>query len=930
MKRYKYIWSACLSILLLAISCTDEEMGKRVEVVEGLPVTVKMKVSSAPIEEIQTKAASSPDLYIFLFDATGNRVETSPSYFTSISGGEGNITFETTTGSRKIYAIANLSVNNLSVSKDELDKIQTLKGLQSLTVSMEKNSVSNLDGNFMLSGFWAASNSATDAVECAIDTDGRLTPTGSINTSDGKATDGNYEIKLKRLQSEINFVVNTQSQDDKFTLTSYQIVNIPEASKLIESEDATTSAVFATNVLKDMNSGGKSFTFHMFENKYKNVETCTEYESREASPTMNTQNHATIINDWTNAPTNSTYVVLKGHYSGKAAYDSDGKQLIGETTQVEADVTYYIHLGYTEGNAKDFSSLRNKRYTYNVKVAGVDKIILEVTTEDDTPGAQGDVYFSTGQNVLTNDCHYGSILMKFAKADLVKEDVQIKILVKSNLTSGFEEKDLKWLTFVKMEGTPQKAALYPGKDKVISAEEFMKQLTAFSQESANSDASCYYTCFVNEYYPIDTNVNWKQYVNLPEDRIAQIICRQQTGNDSRIIDAAYIIRQHPILSFYNIDKVETAWGVEWTNEVTNTMKINNKDYEIGLPYGTPKFSPNSDTDGRSNMLAEIGTDQSWYDKATYANATDYEGNLHTAYAACMQRNRDENGNGKIDPVEVKWYLPALYQYTDMSIGMHILPQDVQLYSDEDYREAYTSGNKKYWMFKHFVSNTNKMVFWAEEGGPYGDFEGTGDGKIFNDKSVPNGERQYRCIRNLGKIDKFATFASQNNNIVDLSNVAPDALRTDRLSSGELREHDERDPLSRPYSKFEVGKNNTITSGWATQNRQADKNGTSACSNYKQDGNDGEGWRLPNMRELLLMVKLGLVTESTMSRTYYSFYKNDRAVKGDDTNNIGTLKEYTIYSPYDGASRQGFAYNNFVHLINPGDPISNIRCVRDKQ
>ena len=29
-----------------------------------------------------------------------------------------------------------------------------------------------------------------------------------------------------------------------------------------------------------------------------------------------------------------------------------------------------------------------------------------------------------------------------------------------------------------------------------------------------------------------------------------------------------------------------------------------------------------------------------------------------ALQACMNRNRDENGNGVIDAAELKWYLPA--------------------------------------------------------------------------------------------------------------------------------------------------------------------------------------------------------------------------------------------------------------------------------
>ena len=84
----------------------------------------------------------------------------------------------------------------------------------------------------------------------------------------------------------------------------------------------------------------------------------------------------------------------------------------------------------------------------------------------------------------------------------------------------------------------------------------------------------------------------------------------------------------------------------------------------------------------------------------------------------------------------------------MSIGMNILPQDVQLYSNSDYNTTFNENNSTYWMFMHYVSNTNKKVFWGEEGGPYSSYGGSGDGKISKTSSVPNGERQFRCIRNM--------------------------------------------------------------------------------------------------------------------------------------------------------------------------------------
>ena len=49
--------------------------------------------------------------------------------------------------------------------------------------------------------------------------------------------------------------------------------------------------------------------------------------------------------------------------------------------------------------------------------------------------------------------------------------------------------------------------------------------------------------------------------------------------------------------------------------------------------------------------------------------------------------------------------------------------------------------------------------------------------------------------------------------------------------------------------------NSMETGWAKQNQSADKTGRTACSDYSEspDRSDLGTWRLPNMRELLLMI-----------------------------------------------------------------------------
>ena len=46
----------------------------------------------------------------------------------------------------------------------------------------------------------------------------------------------------------------------------------------------------------------------------------------------------------------------------------------------------------------------------------------------------------------------------------------------------------------------------------------------------------------------------------------------------------------------------------------------------------------------------------------------------TGAFACLQRNRDNNGNGMIDEDEIKWYLPSYNQMLNTYIGKATIPE----------------------------------------------------------------------------------------------------------------------------------------------------------------------------------------------------------------------------------------------------------------
>ncbi|MDE6271048.1 MAG: hypothetical protein K2M12_09385, partial [Muribaculaceae bacterium] len=58
--------------------------------------------------------------------------------------------------------------------------------------------------------------------------------------------------------------------------------------------------------------------------------------------------------------------------------------------------------------------------------------------------------------------------------------------------------------------------------------------------------------------------------------------------------------------------------------------------------------------------------------------TDHKYNIDVVNS-CMSRNRDNNGNGRIDPDELRWYVPAMDQYLAITLGGNSLPRPIMDY-----------------------------------------------------------------------------------------------------------------------------------------------------------------------------------------------------------------------------------------------------------
>ena len=298
------------------------------------------------------------------------------------------------------------------------------------------------------------------------------------------------------------------------------------------------------------------------------------------------------------------------------------------------------------------------------------------------------------------------------------------------------------------------------------------------------------TAFVNEYYyeedPLEHRFVrdlWKQFVNKPM-RYMHILSRSRHSADgeSTTFGATFTIQQKSIQCIYNIDypDLKSAWGVE-TEE--DDKECGATLYSPGWKAGkvsTPKdFRGNTsisngrqntmkewkmlDKDGDVLYLGQEGNDLARWDNYLNLTAT----NADTLFRrvvdgktvlvdyrylrwSCMSRNRDNNGNGVIDPDEIRWYMGADTQLLGLFLGSYGIEAEARLYQKS--AQDRLSDDRNVWR-QHVVASTiyperdnsdvNARCVWAEEGlcGSDLSFYSTKDGStdIFST----------RCVRNLG-------------------------------------------------------------------------------------------------------------------------------------------------------------------------------------
>ena len=902
-----------LGLLILSACTNDEYLAQRTEVEEGIPTVVKLSVTIPMSGKIETKAFSDSgvaDLYVFSFKKDNDEFITAQKY-TELSGS--TISFSTLSGEQRIFAIGNVDYDMFPGLSERLESWlgnnhPSKSDLTSLLAEVGGDkAVQFANTTSLVSGLWNNEDDTKDY--CTVKVDGTLVEKG--------------KIYLKRVAAKVTFKIEV-ADGREFKLKSYQVCEVPKKVNVWEGSTSEEIVSYSTQELTISRDEG-FFTFYMPENIANGKEGCNSADDREKLSKGSLRNSPPEGRVFTYVDKPATYVLLKGSYYAK---DTDGKE-------TSAEVVYCIHLGLGAGSSdkvdhKDFSTKRNMNYTYNIQIEGVESIKTEVTATDNNVWRQeGDVTVSGEGKSIQLDAHFEARKITFHKSDFKTTD--LRVYVKDPLTnfqltefSELKEESKNWVSFKSLKDVPvEETYKYPDEKHVselLSVEELLTELNKWAKGensllAPTNEGAIEFVCFVNEYYY--QSIMWPEFVNtLDREFFIMDKTQKQTsgGNSTLTSDASFVIKQHSIQTIYDLNKGEdyNAWGIETINETgllnttTNPSKI--KDIAYGR-LNLPDFSGK----GWSTFL----------DYSKESNSNQMKDDYKNAYYACLQRNRDENGDGVIDSKEKKWYLASSGQYISLWLGRSSLSAESSLFNIDDWVKEGFAKNipAKY----HYIPSNNdgKVVFWAEEGITIGNDDSHTTGKI----------RNYRCIRDLnmkGMDENNLDRKKAPETIFKISSVDPKALTVtfDYLnanslkpapSMNELDPHNERDnDINRVYKSFCIVRG-SVSSNQVGGTWKAKTNLTNPCNRIMNE----HGWRMPNQAELSVIYLVG-----TDASAYGSYKKNE----------FNGLKGQTVFArtSYSGIAKNGksgqHAYrllaNEHISLVEKTGYTGFIRCVKD--
>lgn len=314
--------------------------------------------------------------------------------------------------------------------------------------------------------------------------------------------------------------------------------------------------------------------------------------------------------------------------------------------------------------------------------------------------------------------------------------------------------------------------------------------------------------------------------------------------------------------------------------------------------------------------------------------------------ACTNRNRDNNGNGTIDPEELRWYLPAMSTLVRMVVGDPALGQTPIMNFGQCEQLPMTTGsswtdangninNAVTTRYLYSASNNsissgsndidNIRILWGMEGLSVSTWQQW----AYNS---PGPAWQVRCVRNLGvdltKITNVGTVqtAYEHNGTTrsitmkfyDNSAIRSNIYRGNGNSTGQMPIHITTSDYNKTYKAFEY---------YSTSISVGEKTSLSEIQNYINSNpcnRHGEDWRIPNQKELEFMREADVFKDYDSDSYHISCtfnYYNGTSGKGGQSDFIANPTQHLsmVTIPSNGTQARSWISKTYLRCVRDIEP-----------
>lgn len=437
-----------LTVAFMAASCAKDDLGVPTNS-EGHPVRVTLNMGMGKSTDIVVTRADNSysdlgNLYLFVYGSDGkyqqmlsttatdsiNRIIVRPRSEND-NGVTYPITINTTSGTKNLLAVANTSAvaadggfwdSMASIAKVAAAGDLSFKELKAAVISLREDLYENTQ---MLP---IQIVSSTQMLISGVNE-------GVVFGTNGKITNYGPDevvVKMDRAMARITFNIAQTVEGAKgtFVPSSYRVYNIPTESVLTNTNKSNTESDTYINsapmTIGNVSGGNYTFSFYMPENIPEANENASIASYQDRDKWSGDKGSRPENKTWTNAPKNSTFVVISGTYSQSG--DTTDKSYTG-------NVSYTIHLGDFSNDAwSNFNVERNYSYTYKMSVEGVDNIVVEAKKEGDEqqPGAEGQIFtYDASTYSYELDAHYEQVFLQYNLSSMAR-----------SLASGLSDEEL--------------------------------------------------------------------------------------------------------------------------------------------------------------------------------------------------------------------------------------------------------------------------------------------------------------------------------------------------------------------------------------------------------------------------------------------------------------------------------------------------------